>query len=356
MSAVAWLVASALCSSNEQWQRRGQCGSPAAAAACRPLPPVRAAEAEAAPADEQERTAELVGGRPGYRSFQLEGCEFLVAESPEGLLDLQDSYVTTEVEEGGAAAAGDGGADPTASGGWRRPEGLAGVTRQTQRYQAVPWYSEYPGDIIAGKEPKTWVWRYYLVPVVSEEPETQLSFDEIYVLDGKAASLARCEVHNLAPPDTPPEDLRLRIRDDVVTVDTIQSLPEYEHAVQARIHSVPALSKLEQQRLRDYLEALESARKLGTIDETDFETAHDVHWLAGMLAGGAGVSALGGVWASGGESDAEGGEGMVAEQEEEVMGGWDQELFEDLMGEYDEEGDGDAAAEFDDFDSPAADY
>ena len=56
------------------------------------------------------------------------------------------------------------------------------------------------------------VWRYYLVPVVSEEPETQLSFDEIYVLDGKAASLARCEVHNLAPPDTPPEDLRLRIR------------------------------------------------------------------------------------------------------------------------------------------------
>ena len=136
-----------------------------------------------------------------------------------------------------------------------------------------------------------------------------------------------------------------------------------------------------------------------------------------MLAGGAGVSALGGVWASGGESDAEGGEGMVAEQEvrgyargcswyqpatsgtrrlcvvlgamlfepgppatskpgehktklpnlpchtrhlctlqEEVMGGWDQELFEDLMGEYDEEGDGDAAAEFDDFDSPAADY
>ena len=95
-----------------------------------------------------------------------EGCEFLVAESPEGLLDLQDSYVTTEVEEGGAAAAGDGGADPTASGGWRRPEGLAGVTRQTQRYQAVPWYSEYPGDIIAGKEPKTWVSAAWARPVV----------------------------------------------------------------------------------------------------------------------------------------------------------------------------------------------
>ena len=40
--------------------------------------------------------------------------------------------------------------------------------------------------------------------------------------------------HRAPPPPPPP-------RDDVVTVDTIQSLPEYEHAVQARIHSVPAL-------------------------------------------------------------------------------------------------------------------
>jgi len=40
--------------------------------------------------------------------------------------------------------------------------------------------------------------------------------------------------------------------------------------------------------------------------------------------------------------------------QEDVMGGWDPEMFEDLMGEYDEESE--EAGEYDDFDSPAADY
>lgn len=60
------------------------------------------------------------------------------------------------------------------------------------------------------------MWRYYLVPMLPTDPNNEeqpcLSFDEIYVLDGKAATLSRCEVHRLAPPDTPLRDLRLRIR------------------------------------------------------------------------------------------------------------------------------------------------
>lgn len=62
------------------------------------------------------------------------------------------------------------------------------------------------------RPPASQVWRYYLVPQLASEPEVQLSFDDIYVMDGKAATLSRCEVHRLAPPDTPPQDLRLRIR------------------------------------------------------------------------------------------------------------------------------------------------
>ena len=145
----------------------------------------------------------------------------------------------------------------------------------------------------------------------------------------------------------------------MVTVDTVQSMPDWEHAVQARINGIPALSVLEQERLRAYLAALEEARKMGTIDETEFETvcvcvcvwlggrglarraawrrlqaaaqayaakqplcpavprlaltamlvmtacrlicclqAYDVHWLAGLQAGGEGVQALGGNWDS----------------------------------------------------------
>lgn len=80
-----------------------------------------------------------------------EGCEFLVAESPDGQLDLQDSYVNTEVD-----GSSEGGVDYSSS-AWRRPEGLDTVAQGQQRYLATPWYSYYPGDMIGGKEPKSWV-------------------------------------------------------------------------------------------------------------------------------------------------------------------------------------------------------
>ncbi|KAL4429363.1 hypothetical protein ABPG77_005137 [Micractinium sp. CCAP 211/92] len=324
--------------------RQQQCSGSSRARRRRSL---AAAAAATEATEEGEQPSELVAGRPGYRSFQLEGCEFLVAESPDGQLDLQDSYVNTEVD-----GSSEGGVDYSSS-AWRRPEGLDTVAQGQQRYLATPWYSYYPGDMIGGKEPKSWVWRYYLIPQVASEPEVQLSFDTIYVMDGKTATLSRCEVHRLAPPDTPPQDLRLRIRDDVVTIDTIESLPDWENAVKARINSTPALSQLEQQRLAEYLAALEEARKLGTIDESEFETAYDVHWLAGMQAGGAGVQALGDSWEGvGGLGVAE--DGSAPELEEDIIGGWDEESLKDLMGEYDDEGE--ESGEFDDFDSPATDY
>jgi hypothetical protein len=39
--------------------------------------------------------------------------------------------------------------------------------------------------------------------------------------------------------------------------------------------------------------------------------------------------------------------------QEDVMGGWEAEMFEDLMPQYDDEAD---ETEYEDFDSPAADY
>ena len=40
--------------------------------------------------------------------------------------------------------------------------------------------------------------------------------------------------------------------------------------------------------------------------------------------------------------------------QEDVMGGWEAEMFEDLMPQYDDEAD--ETTEYEDFDSPAADY
>ena len=45
-----------------------------------------------------------------------------------------------------------------------------------------------------------------------------------------------------------------------------------------------------------------------------------------------------------------------AQEEKDVMGGWEPELFEDLMDPYDDEADDTEEADSDDFDAPATDY
>lgn len=74
-----------------------------------------------------------------------------MAESPDGQLDLHDSYVNTEVD-----GSSDDAVDYSSS-AWRRPQGLDSVAQGQQRYMVTPWYSYYPGDAIGGKEPKSWV-------------------------------------------------------------------------------------------------------------------------------------------------------------------------------------------------------
>lgn len=299
----------------------------------------------AAEAEVPQQAGALVPDRQGYRSFQLEGCEFLVAETEGGALDLHDVYVTADVHPDGGG--------PLEDASYRRLEGHEEVTRKLQQYHVVPWFTEYRGDILKEKPGRTWLWKLYLVPLVSEDPEPQLSFDDIYVLDATSASLQRCEVHRLAPPDTPQADLRLRIRQDIVTIDRIESIPTWEHAVQARMNGVPALSQLEMQRLDEYLNAVENARDLGTIDEAEFQAAYDVHWLAGMQAGGKGAAAVGDTW----EADEK--ERLVEEEfiglpGEDAMGGYDEDYYKDLIqDEFDDESE---ETDFEEFDSPAADY
>jgi hypothetical protein len=82
-----------------------------------------------------------------------EGCEFLIAETADGKLDLQDSFVTTDVSSSSGHEEDEEWPAPS----YRRPEGLAEVASGQQEYQAVPWYSQYQGDIIRDKPVKQWV-------------------------------------------------------------------------------------------------------------------------------------------------------------------------------------------------------
>jgi hypothetical protein len=125
MRCSAW-TGSSSSSSSSRCRRRRQCAARAAA------------EAEA-----QQQAGALVPDRQGYRSFQLEEAEFLVAQTPEGKLDLRDVYV---------AARGEGGAAPA----FTRLQ-AEGAVPQPQDYHDVPWYTEYPGDALAEKLGKQWV-------------------------------------------------------------------------------------------------------------------------------------------------------------------------------------------------------
>lgn len=150
------LAAQRLCSSRRQQGSGGMGAS------------MRGGRAAARAAAEEAAAGALVPDRQGYRSFLMEGAEFLVAESADGQLDLRDVYVTTDVSSNGFAVAlpttggdddGDDEAPPSVKPGaaYKRPAGAEGVSVAPRAYQAVPWYSWWGGDYIQEKPGKTWV-------------------------------------------------------------------------------------------------------------------------------------------------------------------------------------------------------
>jgi hypothetical protein len=221
------------------------CTPPAAAPhRSRALPPLRAA---AEPPYDVEALEPAGGGggaapevdarRQGYRSFQLESCEFLVAETPEGLLDLSDAFIVDAHAQSSGDRGGGGGA-------FERAPADDGIPAGPARYQEAEWGSSYSGNVLDGSAPKRWVFKVYLVPVLSADPY-QLDLSRAYCVDGATRGLRRCDVRWLAPRDADPRDLRLRIREGKLTVDTAQSLPGPERVVVAAQQGVPAVSDLE---------------------------------------------------------------------------------------------------------------
>lgn len=74
------------------------------------------------------------------RSARLlqDGCEFLVAQTPDGRMDLRDVYVLDQ--DGGVYA---------------RPVTTGEMPQEPQLYVAVPWREEFLGDMSHNKDPWT---------------------------------------------------------------------------------------------------------------------------------------------------------------------------------------------------------
>ena len=78
-----------------------------------------------------------------------EGCEFLVAQTPDGRMDLRDVYVLDQ--DGGMYA---------------RPVTTGEMPPEPQLFVAVPWRQEFLGDLSHNKDPWTKVRLFETINVI----------------------------------------------------------------------------------------------------------------------------------------------------------------------------------------------
>jgi len=123
---------------------------------------------------EGEPLATISGGdlaprREGYRSFLLDGCEFLVADTPDGQLNLSETFVIED-----------------ATGKLERASTSGDIPADTQFYHDAEWAGEYPGNILHDKPEKRWVTKVYLIALESMDP-FQLDMQQVFLLDGASS-------------------------------------------------------------------------------------------------------------------------------------------------------------------------
>jgi hypothetical protein len=218
----------------------------------------------------------------------MQGCEFLVRQTPDGALDLADTFVIDKN-----------------TGTSERATTVGQIPSGTRFYQPAEVCIEYDGNILEGKDESRTVLRVYLATILSHEPY-KVDLEGFYLLDSANKSLEKLEIQRVAPPDTPEHELRARIRDRWVVIDTAMSLPSPEEAVQAAMAGGTSMSKLEQE-----------ARARG----------EDV-----VPSGGGGAS---GGTATAGKKGGEDGQSADYEEDSDLL--YDDELLKDFLVEVDDE-------------------
>ena len=239
----------------------------------------------------------LAPDREGYRSFVMQGCEFLVRQTPDGALALAETFIVD-----------------TATGASERPTTIGSIPSEPMFFQPAEMATDYPGNVFEDKEEKRTVLKIYFAVIESLNPY-KLGIERFYLMDSAKRSVEKLAVQRLAPPDTPEHELRVRIRDRWIVIDTASSVPTAEAVVQAALQGGTAMSRLEKE-ARDRGEA-------GAGDSGDE-----------------------------GEAGEQGGEieGSAEYEDSDVL--YDNDLLKDFLVEVDDENEND----FDEYDMPATDY
>ena len=171
---------------------------------------------------------QLASTLQGYRVFPLDGCSFMIKETPDQKLVVSDTFVTDGV-----------------TGEPKQLTQLAGLPASLSSptsFQEIEWAAEYPGNELEDKPAVRWVLKTYLI---AEAEDGSLDFDRVVLLDAGTQSVSFPSVTRLAPEGTPGDLLELRIRESGLVIDTVESLPDAESVVRSKLAGLPATSVLE---------------------------------------------------------------------------------------------------------------
>ncbi|KAI8476041.1 MAG: hypothetical protein J3K34DRAFT_477295 [Monoraphidium minutum] len=167
----------------------------------------------AAPRTEEDRltalsvadAARLTGNRAGYTSFKMDGCDLLVAETADGLYDLQDSFVFDEKSDlFNRCATGEN------------------LPAAAARFQCIPWAELGTGDMLKFKDKSSKVLKMYFVGVESTTPEYKVDMESLFVFDTASRVLSCAPVTRVH--DEIQEPI-LRIRPEGITIECALRAP-----------------------------------------------------------------------------------------------------------------------------------
>ncbi|KAL0027403.1 hypothetical protein WJX79_009223 [Trebouxia sp. C0005] len=155
-----------------------------------------------------EQELGLVPSKEGYHAIKLEGCEFLLATTADGKLDLSDVYV--QDDESGIYA------QPDVSGGT--------IPESPQLYSEIEWREQFLGDVVYDKPPMILVKMVYLIHVAQHEPR-RLDLTNVWILHAANRSIYKAVV-DIRTETQDPAEMVLRIRrDGSLLVDHAQVMP-----------------------------------------------------------------------------------------------------------------------------------
>lgn len=158
----------------------------------------------------------------------MDGCSFMIKETPDQKLLIADAFVTDEVTGNPkqlTPAAPDSFSSPTS-------------------FQEIEWAAEFPGNEFEDRPAVRWVLKTYLI---ADAEDGSMDFERVALLDAATHSISFPSVTRLAPPGTPEELLELRIRESGLVIDTVESLPDAESVVRSKLSGVPSMSVLERE-------------------------------------------------------------------------------------------------------------